>query len=369
MAKRVVLVGAGHAQLYTLRRTSELVRRGHEVVAVAPDLFWYSGLATGMLGGLYPPELDQVDVQALVEGGGGRFLCDGVVAIDREVREVVMAGGGRLGYDALSLTIGSVAPAIPGEEKLETAFTVKPVRRLWELRRALEARFRGGDMVRVAIAGGGATGCELAGNIAALAERAGGKVLVLVLGAELLRELPPRARGNVVASLAGRGIAFRTRVHVARVEAGRAILDDGEAVAFDLFVNATGLQPSPLAASSGLPVDRQGALVVDAHLRAPADPAIHGAGDCVALQGHALPRIGVYAIRQAPVLFHNLLAALEGTKPARFVPQRRFLWIMNLGDGTGVAARGRLYWRGRAAFLLKDRIDRSFLAEYRVERG
>ena len=50
-AKRLVLAGAGHAHLYTLKRIAEFTRRGYEVVVVAPDDFWYSGLATGVLGG------------------------------------------------------------------------------------------------------------------------------------------------------------------------------------------------------------------------------------------------------------------------------------------------------------------------------
>jgi hypothetical protein len=39
---------------------------------------------------------------------------------------------------------------------------------------------------------------------------------------------------------------------------------------------------------------------------------------------------------------------------------------MNLGDGTGLATRGRLWWHGRFAFRLKDWIDRRFLREYQV---
>jgi NADH dehydrogenase FAD-containing subunit len=45
-SKRVVLLGAGHAHLYALKRAREFARRGYELVVVAPDAFWYSGLAT-----------------------------------------------------------------------------------------------------------------------------------------------------------------------------------------------------------------------------------------------------------------------------------------------------------------------------------
>ncbi|HKH27194.1 MAG TPA: hypothetical protein VKA61_02540, partial [Sphingomicrobium sp.] len=74
--KRVVLVGAGHAHLYTLKHARAVTERGYECVLIAPGDFWYSGLATGMLGGHYPPSLDRIDVGALATRGGGRFVND-----------------------------------------------------------------------------------------------------------------------------------------------------------------------------------------------------------------------------------------------------------------------------------------------------
>ena len=65
MAVRVVFVGAGHGHLYALKRTREFTSRGFEVCLVAPELFWYSGLATGVLGGRYPASRADID---LVDG-------------------------------------------------------------------------------------------------------------------------------------------------------------------------------------------------------------------------------------------------------------------------------------------------------------
>lgn len=366
--KRAVLIGAGHAHLHAISGADDFRRRGHELVVVAPGEFWYSGLATGMLGGAYPPELDRIDVAALAARGGGRFVRDRMIGLDHRARTVVLERHGRLTYDALSLNLGSSPPVIPGSDQ-PGVYTVKPIQSLRDLRAELETRFRGAAPVRVLIAGGGATGSELAGNIAGLAQANGGRAEIVVLagGKRILEQLPERAAAAVRANLQRRGVAFRTGTRVARLERGRAVLESGSEVPFDIFLNATGLEPEPVLRKTGLPVTDDGALVVDPHLRSPSDAAVHGGGDCIALNGRALPRIGVYAIRQAPVLLHNLLASLDGAQPRRFKPQKTYLWIMNLGDGTGLAARGSLWWRGRAAFRLKDWIDRRFLRSYRPE--
>lgn len=367
---RAVLIGAGHAHLHVMRQAAAFARRGHELVAVAPEPFWYSGLATGMLGGTYPPELDQVDVAALMERGGGRFVRDRMVRVDRAARLVHLERGAPIAYDALSIDLGSGPPAIPGEDAAVGAYRVKPIRRLLDLRLDLEARFAAPSArrpVRVLVAGGGPTACELAGNILGLAERRRGRVEVTVAasGGDVLERMPRTAARAVVAALERRGAAFRRNARIVGVETGIAALEGGGGLAWDIFVNAAGLRPNPDVRALGLPVDGDGAMRVDRHLRSVSDAAVHGGGDCVAFEERLLPRIGVYAVRQAPVLCRNLLAFLDGGEPGSFEPQASYLWIMNLGDGTGLAARGRLWWHGRAAFRLKDLIDRRFLRLYR----
>jgi NADH dehydrogenase FAD-containing subunit len=366
--KRAVLVGAGHAHLDALKHAGRFTSRGFELVLVAPGDFWYSGLATGMLGGLYSPGLDRVDVGALIARGGGRFVRDSVVRIDPAARTLTLASGDSIDYDAVSLDVGSRVPTerIPGLADHATA--VKPIANLDGLRRELEPRFATASPaspVRLAIVGDGPTACEVAGNARRLADDRGGALAVTVLAAadRLLPKLG-RAAECVSESMGRRGVRVRTGARVSRVEAGVAHLDDGSMERFDLLIAAIGLVPPDLARGSGLPVDESGAMRVDACLRSVADPTILGGGDCVAFPGRDLAKVGVYAVRQAPVLTHNLLACLEGRAPRRFRPQRRFLLILNLGDGTGLATWGPLHWQGRAAFWLKDRIDRRFLSRY-----
>jgi len=345
---RLVLLGAGHAHLYVLRHASRLLRAGHTVTLVAPSLFWYSGMATGMLGGVYTPEEDQVDVAALARDAGCIHLADMATGLDRSARVVRLASGGSVPFDVVSVALGSEAAVLPGDvrQRLEAACAAAPL--------------------RVLVAGGGITACELAANVAALCRRHGSAAEITMLAPPdgLLTALHPGAKRTVLRVLRRAGIAVRQDGPVLCVAEGSASLPGGT-VAFDLAINATGLRPPSVLRQFGLPLGQDGDLLVDRHLRSVGDPAVHGAGDCIAFGETGLPRAGVFAVRQGPVLLDNLQAALEGTAPSPFVPQRRFLWIMNLGDGTGLATYGRWWWHGRAAFWLKDRIDRRFMAASR----
>src|SRR4029453_18431481 len=115
--KHVVLVGAGHTHVAAAApAVPRLVAAGAEVTLVAPGPFWYSGLATGMLGGGYATALDVIDAGAVVTRGGGRFLRGTVTALVPSERMLVLGSGEQLRYDVLSLDVGSLVPsdALPG---------------------------------------------------------------------------------------------------------------------------------------------------------------------------------------------------------------------------------------------------------------
>ncbi|MDI6624430.1 MAG: hypothetical protein QME55_06840, partial [Brevundimonas sp.] len=59
-----VLVGAGHAHLDLLHQSARLRRAGVRLTLVAPRMFHYSGLATGVLSGALAPEAAAIDVAA-----------------------------------------------------------------------------------------------------------------------------------------------------------------------------------------------------------------------------------------------------------------------------------------------------------------
>ena len=142
-------------------------------------------------------------------------------------------------------------------------------------------------------------------------------------------------------------------------------LADGTHLRADAVVLATGPRAPAFLAASGLQCnDADGAVVVDQHLQAANAPGVFAAGDCLHFAPAPLPRIGVFAVREAPILVHNLLAFLAGNPLRTFSPQHVFLSILNLGNRRALAYRGDLVWSGRFAWWLKDRIDRRWLEMY-----
>jgi NADH dehydrogenase FAD-containing subunit len=370
--RRLAIIGAGHVHVELIRRLGPIVDAGAEVTVVEPEDFWYSGLATGMLGGRYEVERDRVDVESLTRRAGARFVRDRVEAIEPAARVAHLAGGGSLHYDLAALDLGSRVPVDRIEGLAQHAFAVKPIRRLAELRADLSRRVRSrgeGDgkedgPPRVLLVGGGATACEMAGNLRALADHLHSTISVTIVtsGDRLLRSFPEGASRAAVDSFERRGeIAIRTGSPVDRVEPGEAVLADGDRIGFDVVVAAIGLTAPPLVARLGLPTSDDGRLLIDPRLRSIAEPSIFAGGDCATLVGVDLPRIGVVAIRQAPVLAHNLRASLLGRPLRSYRPRRNHLLILNLGDGTGLAVYGPFWHRGRSMLWWKDALDRSFL--------
>jgi selenide,water dikinase len=220
--------------------------------------------------------------------------------------------------------------------------------------------------VRVTVVGGGAGAVEVALAIHRRIADAGREPAVTIVerGGSIVPDFEPGARRRLAALLERRGVAVLLRRRVAEVRAGAVVLDAGTRRRSDLTVWVAGAAPPPVLGASDLP-RRDGYFLVDATLRAADGAPVWGAGDCVALADHpVLPKAGVYAVRQGPVLAHNLRAALGGGAPRRYEPQRDFLALLNTAD-----ARAFYRWRGlsgraRWAWLLKDVIDRRWVRQY-----
>lgn len=367
MGKHLVLVGGGHAHLTTILHIPTFRDKGYRVILVSPSpLHYYSGMGPGMLGGTYRPEDVRFPVRDMALSGGGEFVLDAVAGMDHGARTLRLASGESLEYDAVSFNTGSRVD-VPGEGKPgPDVFPVKPIENLATAReRVLGLLARG--PVRAAVVGGGPAALEVAGNLWRLGREAGGHPLAVqvLAGRRFLSTLPAKAQRLARRSLAARGVEVLEEGYAARVETGRVVLETGQARTADVIFLATGVAPSAALGRNGLPMGPGGWLAVNRFLQSPACPEIFGGGDCIHFQDRSLDKVGVYAVRQNPVLRDNLLAFLDGRPLRPFHPgPPTYLLVFNLGDGTGIFWRGGTVFQGRLAFLLKDLLDRRFMRRF-----
>lgn len=366
--RNIILVGGGHAHLHVLNQAAKFRQVGAPLFLVDPGDFWYSGMATGMLGGRYRPEEDRVDLAAFCRKRDVTFLRERMVGIDLKNRILLTDTERQLPFELLSLNIGSEIQPGAFDDPENLAWPVKPISRIPEIQKQLMRLSRRESPSRVVVIGGGPTGCEIAANVRALfrARNQPVRVALMVRGDRPLPEAPPGASRILGEVFRKWGIEVLTNSPVISLQSspeGVEIKRDEKASeSADLVISATGLAAPLLLSKLGL--GNQG-LEVDACLNSLADPALFGAGDCIDFQPRALPKVGVYGVRQGPILLHNLLARWKREELKPFCPQSEYLTLLNLGNGRALASRGRYYYYGRMAFLLKNFLDRRFMRKWK----
>jgi NADH dehydrogenase FAD-containing subunit len=369
MAKRLVFVGGGHAHLACLMNLHEFRKVAHPVILVSSFPYhYYSGMGPGMLSGIYRPQEVRFNIKKMAEDRGATFKEGKVVRIDPNRRLLFLASGEEIPYDVVSFNTGS---DVPTESLTPTShdniFSVKPVINLLQARQTILTALRAGKRPNSVVVGGGAAGLEVTANLWRLVHEARGSGKITnVAGKRLMSGAPEKVRDLAMSSFSERGVELVEGAYARAVEREAVLLNDGRRLPADYVFMAVGTRPSSLFKDSGMLTGPDGGLLVNACLQSVAYPEVFGGGDCISLQGFDLAKVGVYAVREGPILYHNLRVALEGGTMKPFLPQATFLLIYNMGNRKGIFWKKNWVWDGRLAFLLKDTIDRSFMKKFQV---
>jgi selenide,water dikinase len=368
---RLALIGAGHAHLFVL----EALARGRfppaAVTLITPHArHLYSGMVGGLIGGTYGIEELIFDLPALAGRAGAAYIRGRAARLDTRRRQVHLDTGNQVSYDIASFAIGAGVSGVDLPGVREWALTVKPIDGAGSILAAVERRATAG-MPKVVVVGGGTGGVELALSIRARLRRLGfadSPVSLLDRHLRLMTDRSERAARAAALALAGNAVEVRLGSEVTEVRSGLVRLKSGADLAFDLLVWATGAEAPALFREAGLETDGRGFLLVDETLRSISDPAVFAAGDAATLRRFpGTPKSGVYAVREGPVLTHNLGVALaDGLSRdyRHFRPQTRSLVLVNTGDGRALLSYGALALRARWAMGVKDWIDRRFMGRF-----
>jgi selenide,water dikinase len=370
----IVLVGGGHSHVEVLKSFGMKPEPGVRLTLVARELLTpYSGMIPGYIAGNYSRAEAHIDLRPLAAFAGARLIHAPAERLDLAAQEVHIAGRPPVSFDFVSIDTGST-PDTRGIGGAEHAIPVKPIDRFLESWHGLADRIRAHDgPYRVCVAGGGAGGVELTlalthrirGDAAHLGKRPEDIHFAIVEGAQtLLPTYNAAARRRLERAVARRGIEVRVADPIAVITPDGVRLASGQTVESDTTILVTSAGPPRWLADCGLALDDGGFVRIADDLRSTSHPLVFAAGDAAAMENHALPKAGVYAVRMGPCLAENLRRAARGEALRPYRPQRQTLALITTGDPHAIAARGPFAAEGGWVWRWKDWIDRRWMRKY-----
>ncbi|MEM9581248.1 MAG: selenide, water dikinase SelD, partial [Pseudomonadota bacterium] len=361
-SRDLVLVGGGHTHALVLKMWAMNPLPGARLTLINPGpLAPYSGMLPGFIAGHYDRDDLYIDLMRLARAAGARLVLGKAHAIDRQRQLVHVRGRPPIGYDLCSIDIGitSSMPDLSGFA--EHGVPAKPLDGFaarWEQFCSAPGQ---GD---VAVLGAGVAGAEIAMAAAHRMGKLGREARVhLIDRSGALSRLSRRSRDRVIAALRGLGVVLREHAPVQQVTETSVVLASGEVIDAQITLGAAGTRAHGWLGDLGLPITN-GFLDVTPSLQSPEDPAIFAAGDCAHLHHAPRPKAGVFAVREAPVLAHNLRAALMGAPLRSYHPQKDYLKLISLGGKAALAEKSGVAFSGALMWRWKDQIDRKFMRQF-----
>ena len=333
----VVIVGAGFGGLEAAKKL------GNEAVRVTVIDRTNHHLFQPLLYEVATAALSPADIAAPIRAILSDFCNTEVILA--EVKSVNVAaktvniGDREIAYDYLILATGSRHSYFGHDEWEKLAPGLKSLEDAVEIRRRLLLAFEYAEKITdeaakaaamtFVIIGGGPTGVEMAGAIAEISrytlekdfrhiDPASARVILVEGDERVLSSFPEDLSASAMKQLKQLGVDVRTGIRAKNLtEAGLEIGD--EFIPCRVKVWAAGNTASFVGKTIGVPVDKAGRVIVNDDLTIPGHREVQVIGDLANFThqgGKPLPGVSPVAMQQGRHAARNILAMIDGRKPA-----------------------------------------------------
>ena len=374
--KDLVLIGGGHSHAIVLRMFGMKPLPGIRITLITANSNTpYSGMLPGHIAGFYTHDECHIDLRKLASFAQAQLYIDDVNGIDLENNRVICANRPDVGFDLLSIDIGSTPATISVPGATKYAIPAKPVGKLlhhWD-ELVEKISYNPQKAVKIGIVGGGAGGVELALSMQGNLQQYNPNIEIHLFGRDnrLMPDSNPLL-GNLLRRIfIERGIILHLGETVCKVARGEdiekyiVICESGKTVECNYIFWVTQASAPQWLESTGITTDKRGFVLVNDNLQSLSHPQVFAAGDIATMKNHPRAKAGVFAVRQGKPLFENLRRSLLGKNLKKYVPQKDYLSLIGTGNGSAIATRGsftlppsKLLWQW------KDYIDRKFMSKF-----
>jgi NADH dehydrogenase len=380
MAPKIVIAGAGFGGFYAARALERIATaRGARVTLVNDANFMlYTPLLPGAAGATLDPRHVVVPLRSQLRRTN--LLIGSVTGADpdRRVLGVERIDGEQLelGYDQLLVALGSISRTLPipglaeyatGLKSLTDATALRnQVLRSFDIAESLDDPALRAEYLGFVFVGAGYAGVEGLAELQDFAAQAirlyprcnaeGMRWVLVEAREQIMVEVPASLATFAARELRKRGIEVLTGTTIESVDARGTQLSTGERVAARTVVWTAGVKPSPVVASLGLPLGKDGRILADERMRVKDHDGVWAIGDCAgvpdpARPGEPCPPTAQHAIRQGRLVARNIAGALEGKAPHPFRYKTAGV-VAELGHNNAVAITLGIRWRGAIAWFI-----------------
>jgi len=302
---------------------------------------------------------------------GVRFRRAAVTGIDHEGQQVLCDDGVKVGYDYLVLATGITTNhfGIPGAAEYTMSMYTRA-----EALRVRDTIFGSMEIIAgqsdpntggftVLIAGGGATGVEMAGQLAELKTEALPKtypelnpahvhVVLVEMAPFLLAPFDDSLRQYALRELIKRGVDVRLNTAISEVHADKVDFKDGSSMPVDLVIWAAGVSGSPLLREWGIPIGRGGRIETNADCRVVGEERIFAVGDASVTVDNPLPQLAQPAIQMGKFVSKQIARLHRGVETEKFEYHNKgTMATIGRGDAVlqmpvGIKLKGVVAWLG-----------------------
>jgi len=379
---RVVIVGAGFGGLQaakTLKRAPADVilidRQNHH--CFQPLLYQVATAA------LSPADVAWPTRHILRDQRNATVLMEEVRGVDMR-RKLLHANFGDVAYDYLVIATGAVHSYFGHDEWTDYAPGLKRIEDATRIRRSILIAFEQAELtantddrrrlLTFVIAGGGATGVEMAGAIAEVARQTlaadfrridprSARIILIEAGPRLLPSFPPEQSDYVRAALMRAGVDVKTDTRVTKCDAGGVDTDSGRIDA-GTVIWAAGVTASPAARWLSAEADRAGRVKVNPDLSVPGHPDIFVIGDTAAVTGQAgqpVPAIAPAAKQMGHYVGKLIAARITGRAAPGPFSYMHLGELATIGRRAAVVKLGRLQLKGFVGWMFWAAVHIYFL--------
>lgn len=331
--KHTIILGGGFAGLFT---ALELSGKGRVTLVCDEDHFLFTPMLYEYVSGEVEAWHIAPKYGELLDGGV-EWIKDAVVEVDLGNREVRLAGGKRLSYDVLVLTLGGVTNYAGVEGAEEYSIPFRKLRHADRLRQTMvEALDHVApdlppqDVQRAltfAVVGAGASGVELSTKMADLLHDAfkrralpgKSRVLVIEMGDRVVPGMGDEIRGFVEDALLQSHVEVHTLTRVVRVSPHSVTIEhNGQQTEIETaaVVWTGGVRVNPIIERLSIEKNTRGLIMVEPTLQTRSYENVFALGDIAFYPSATATLAGTaqLAFQQASLAAGNVAAFLSGAK-------------------------------------------------------